>query len=161
MFVFFQSIVRCSVSCTHAKIWFFKEEEHQLSSYTPLLCRPDAISPPEPGHEPMQVDSTRLSSSERQETADPGLMSVLWSWWACDCRMPNSSTKTHGECHYAINNQYAALHLYCEAYCLRYLPFQYTPSLTPGQPGTSSPGISAASSSSRLLPPKPPIRSNR
>ncbi len=70
---FFQSIVRCSVSCTHAKIWFFKEEEHQLSSYTPLLCRPDAISPPEPGHEPMQVDSTRLSSSERQRRLTQGL----------------------------------------------------------------------------------------
>ncbi len=33
--------------------------------------------------------------------------------------------------------------------------------MTPGQPGTSSPVIFAASSSSRPLPPKPPTRSNR
>ncbi len=48
-------------------------EEHQLSSYTPLLRRPDTISPPEPGLEPMQVDSTRLSSLERQRRLTQGL----------------------------------------------------------------------------------------
>ncbi len=48
-------------------------EEHQLSLYAPLLCRPDTISPPEPGHEPMQGDSTRLSSAERQRLLTQGL----------------------------------------------------------------------------------------
>ncbi len=48
-------------------------EEYQLSSYTPLLRRPDTISPPEPGHEPMQVDSTWISSLERQRRLTQGL----------------------------------------------------------------------------------------
>ncbi len=48
-------------------------EEQLQSSHTPLFRRPDTISPPEPGQEPMQVDSTRLSHSERQRRLTLGL----------------------------------------------------------------------------------------
>ncbi len=65
-----ERFIQLSIQCaTHMQSCF---EEHQLS-YTPLLCRPDAISLPEPGHEPMQVDSTRLSYSERQRLLTQGL----------------------------------------------------------------------------------------
>ncbi|ROL48173.1 Retrotransposon-derived protein PEG10 [Anabarilius grahami] len=42
-------------------------EEHQgQSQLTTILCRPESVSPPEPAHEPMQVESSRLTPAERQ-----------------------------------------------------------------------------------------------
>ncbi len=64
---FIQLSIRCA---THMQSCF---EEQLQSSYTPLLRRPDTISPPEPGQEPMQVDSTQLSQYERQRRLIQGL----------------------------------------------------------------------------------------
>ncbi|ROL51268.1 NLR family CARD domain-containing protein 3 [Anabarilius grahami] len=42
-------------------------EEHQgQSQLTPSLRRPESVSPPEPAHEPMQLDFTRLTPTEQQ-----------------------------------------------------------------------------------------------
>ncbi|KAK3522268.1 hypothetical protein QTP86_000392 [Hemibagrus guttatus] len=42
-------------------------EEHQgQAQLTTILCRPGSISPPEPAHEPMQLESSRLTPAERQ-----------------------------------------------------------------------------------------------
>ncbi len=40
---------------------------------TPLLRRPEITSNPEPGNEPMQIDTNRLSSAERQRRLTQGL----------------------------------------------------------------------------------------
>ncbi|KAK3546860.1 hypothetical protein QTP86_003750 [Hemibagrus guttatus] len=42
-------------------------EEHQgHAQLTTILCRPGSVSPPEPAHEPMQLESSRLTPAERQ-----------------------------------------------------------------------------------------------
>jgi len=42
-------------------------EEHQgQSQLNTSLCRPESVSPPEPANEPMQLESTRLTPTERQ-----------------------------------------------------------------------------------------------
>uniref|UniRef100_A0A8C1XXR9 ribonuclease H n=1 Tax=Cyprinus carpio TaxID=7962 RepID=A0A8C1XXR9_CYPCA len=41
-------------------------EEHQGQPQHISLCRPEPVSPPEPAHEPMQMDSTCLTGAERQ-----------------------------------------------------------------------------------------------
>ncbi|KAK3568426.1 hypothetical protein QTP86_006935 [Hemibagrus guttatus] len=42
-------------------------EEHQgQAQLTSTLCRPGSVSPPEPAHEPMQLESSRLTPAERQ-----------------------------------------------------------------------------------------------
>ncbi|KAK3512423.1 hypothetical protein QTP70_009845 [Hemibagrus guttatus] len=42
-------------------------EEHQGQvQLTTILCRPGSVSPPEPAHEPMQLESSRLTPAERQ-----------------------------------------------------------------------------------------------
>uniref|UniRef100_A0A8C1TEZ2 CCHC-type domain-containing protein n=1 Tax=Cyprinus carpio TaxID=7962 RepID=A0A8C1TEZ2_CYPCA len=42
-------------------------EEHQgQPQHNISLCQPEPVSPPEPAHEPMQLDSTRLTGAERQ-----------------------------------------------------------------------------------------------
>jgi len=42
-------------------------EEHQgQPQFATSLCRPESVSPPEPAHEPMQLDNTRLTPTERQ-----------------------------------------------------------------------------------------------
>ncbi|ROL50164.1 Retrotransposon-like protein 1 [Anabarilius grahami] len=42
------------------------EEPQGQSQLNTILCRPDSVSPPEPAHELMQLDSSRLTPAERQ-----------------------------------------------------------------------------------------------
>ncbi len=49
------------------------EDQQVLTNPIPFLRRPENISPPEPVLEPMQVDNTRLSLTERQRRLSQGL----------------------------------------------------------------------------------------
>ncbi len=49
------------------------EDQQKLTHAIPLLRRPENISPPEPVPEPMQVDYTRLSLTERHRRLSQGL----------------------------------------------------------------------------------------
>ncbi|ROL52385.1 Retrotransposon-derived protein PEG10 [Anabarilius grahami] len=49
-------------------------EEHQgQPPYSPSLRQPESISPPEPGHEPMQLENNRLTLAEQQRQLSWGL----------------------------------------------------------------------------------------
>ncbi|KTG30276.1 hypothetical protein cypCar_00046307 [Cyprinus carpio] len=53
-------------------------EEHQDQAYpNSPLCRPEAVSSPEPANKPMLVDSYRLTAAERQRRLAQNLASTV------------------------------------------------------------------------------------
>ncbi len=49
------------------------EDQQDLTNPIPFLCQPENVSPPEPVQEPMLVDNTRLSFTERHRRLSQGL----------------------------------------------------------------------------------------
>ncbi len=68
------------------------EDQQAQPGLMPLLRRPENISPPEPAHEPMQIDNTRLTLMERHRRLSQGLC-LYWGFhcW-CNSRAPVVST---------------------------------------------------------------------
>uniref|UniRef100_A0A9J7X2D2 Retrotransposon gag domain-containing protein n=1 Tax=Cyprinus carpio carpio TaxID=630221 RepID=A0A9J7X2D2_CYPCA len=67
-------------------------EEHQgQPQHNISLCRPEPVSPPEPAHEPMQMDSTHLTGAEQQRRLTQNL-SVLLISGAYPLHMPHPSS---------------------------------------------------------------------
>ncbi len=66
-----ERFIQLSIRCANPMQSCFMESQNSPSSS--LLRHPATLSPPEPGHEPMQIDQTRLSSSEWQRRLTQGL----------------------------------------------------------------------------------------
>ncbi len=131
-------------------------EEGHLSFKNPYpsLRRPENVSPPEPIPEPMQIETTRLSLSERQRRLKQGLCLYCGASGhvisACPVRPPRLLVSSLCPSP-ASSKPLTTMPLLRPVMYL----FQSLPYSTPARQGTLSPVPSAASSTFQPRPPRP------